>query len=403
MKQTLPIYLIALALLTASASIAPYETYERKLRTDICDDLVDKLPCEDATGPWTHVCKAAVSVSCNTLAYAIVMSRQLPEHVAAFALRGIGSNEDGEKWGIRQQTIVRPLGLSLGLALLTLGRILYNPLLFYLPAVLVGYAAIQPVVPYLENELGISSTLTAIVASALFVLLAYLQRHVVVWLFGLLLGLLSFIAIFVGTSYLNGLPIQVLIGVGIACALIGSSIMLSFEKTYLWKVLACALVGSVLFTDAIGLSQISSFLQWMMCSILVISSCWRQLGPSWSRRARTFEEKSEKSAASKRRRSTGSDCDIKVKDRRSLSALILSPRNVRKRKPSDSEDDTEDEEATEEITSGTEVNRNILVRCILYAASSFLWILQKLIQLLFGLIFGARPSQDAKSKKVKRE
>ena len=103
---------------------------------------------------------------------------------------------------------------------------LYNPLLFYLPAVLVGYAAIQPVVPYLENELGypdssvralltydgsrISSTLTAIVASALFVLLAYLQRHVVVWLFGLLLGLLSFIAIFVGTSYLNDLPIQVL-------------------------------------------------------------------------------------------------------------------------------------------------------------------------------------------------
>jgi hypothetical protein len=34
------------------------------------------------------------------------------------------------------QAIVRPLGLSLGLGLLTLGRLLYNPCLFYLPAVL---------------------------------------------------------------------------------------------------------------------------------------------------------------------------------------------------------------------------------------------------------------------------
>ncbi len=31
---------------------------------------------------------------------------------------------------------MRPLGLSLGLGLLTLGRLLYNPCLFYLPAVL---------------------------------------------------------------------------------------------------------------------------------------------------------------------------------------------------------------------------------------------------------------------------
>ena len=76
----------------------------------------------------------------------------------------------------------------------------------------------------------------------------------------------------------------------------------------------------------------------------------------------------------------------KVKDRRSLSALILSPRNIRKRKPSDSGDETEEEESSEETTSGTlvEVHRNIFIRCILYVASSFLWILHKFIQVGFS-------------------
>ena len=53
---------------------------------------------------------------------------------------------------LQPQTLVRPLGLSLGLGLLTLGRLLYNPCLFYLPAVLAGYTAIQPLCPYLTDE-----------------------------------------------------------------------------------------------------------------------------------------------------------------------------------------------------------------------------------------------------------
>ena len=39
--------------------------------------------------------------------------------------------------------------MSLGLGLLTLGRLLYDPCLFYLPAVLVGCTLIQPMSPYL--------------------------------------------------------------------------------------------------------------------------------------------------------------------------------------------------------------------------------------------------------------
>jgi hypothetical protein len=49
----------------------------------------------------------------------------------------------------KKQAIVRPLGVSLGLGLLTLGRLLYDPCLFYLPAVLVGCTLIQPLSPYL--------------------------------------------------------------------------------------------------------------------------------------------------------------------------------------------------------------------------------------------------------------
>ena len=59
-------------------------------------------------------------------------------------------------WPLEQQHIVRPLGLSLGLGLMTLGRFLYNPCLFYLPAVLLGYAMIQPMSAYLTAEMGLS-------------------------------------------------------------------------------------------------------------------------------------------------------------------------------------------------------------------------------------------------------
>ena len=44
-----------------------------------------------------------------------------------------------------------------------------------------------------------------------------------------------------------------------------------------YQVLACALVGSVLFTDAIGLSQLSALLQYGTCTVLVLFSCYHQV------------------------------------------------------------------------------------------------------------------------------
>ena len=51
------------------------------------------------------------------------------------------------------------------------------------------------------------------------------------------------------------------------------------------KVLACAFVGSVLFTDAIGLSQLSCavrygeycLVQYAICLVLVLLSCYHQV------------------------------------------------------------------------------------------------------------------------------
>ena len=96
----------------------------------------------------------------------------------------------------------------------------------------------------------------------------------------MLLGVLGFVALYLSTSYFNSLPPQLLLLLGIAFGLAGSSIMLKLERTYVWKVLACAFVGSVLFTDAIGLSQLNpSFpvVQYLACAVLVLLSSYHQV------------------------------------------------------------------------------------------------------------------------------
>jgi len=159
---------------------------------DVCATLIEKVPCDGAGGAWTHVCKASVSVTCNGFIYMVETSRQLPDHVAAMVIPAEHTEASLGGWPLEQQHIVRPLGLSLGLGLLTLGRFLYNPCLFYLPAVLLGCTVIQQMSPYLRAEMGLSHHMITMVGALLGIVLACLQRHVVVWMFGALLGVLAF-------------------------------------------------------------------------------------------------------------------------------------------------------------------------------------------------------------------
>ena len=308
------LYCTAMCLMVGSAMIAPpnqSHAFPGFGDGDMCAHLVDKLPCNDAGGPWLHLCKASVSVSCNGLVHMVELSRQLPDHVGGIVIP--------QSLAQHQANIVRPLGLSLGLGLLTLGRLMYNPCLFYLPAILVGYTAIQPLSPYLHDSLGLTPHAVAAFGAFMGIALACLQRHLVVWLLGLLLGVLAFIALYLGTSYLNTLPIQLLLPVGIAFGLAGSSMMLHFERTHVWKVLACALVGSVLLTDAIGLGALSlsyPFVQYGACTVLVLLSCFRQVSsqsrreqrePEHVRTERRRQQLERDRARRERRRTVGAD------------------------------------------------------------------------------------------------
>lgn len=302
MRSTLAVYTAALCLLVGSASIAPPldEKYAFSGSGDVCATLIEKVPCDGAGGAWTHVCKASVSVTCNGFIYMVETSRQLPDHVAAMVIPAEHTEASLGGWPLEQQHIVRPLGLSLGLGLLTLGRFLYNPCLFYLPAVLLGCTVIQQMSPYLRAEMGLSHHMITMVGALLGIVLACLQRHVVVWMFGALLGVLAFFGLIITTSYLNSMPIQLLMPISIAFGLAGSSIMLKLERTYVWKVLACAFVGSVLFTDAIGLSQLSCMVQYgeyclvqyAICTVLVLLSCYHQV--TAYRRAQKEREERER-------------------------------------------------------------------------------------------------------------
>lgn len=60
-------------------------------------------------------------------------------------------------------------------------------------------------------------------------------------------------------------------------AVMGSSVVWHVERTRTWKVVACALVGSILFTDAVGVSRVSGLFQVYVCTALTCSSVWWQL------------------------------------------------------------------------------------------------------------------------------
>jgi len=311
-------------------------------------------------------------------------SRHLPDHVAAMVIPAEQSAASLVGWPLEQQHIVRPLGLSLGLGLMTLGRFLYNPCLFYLPAVLLGYAMIQPMSAYLTAEMGLSHHAIALLGASLGIGIACLQRHVVVWLFGMLLGVLAFIGLYITTEYLNNMPIQLLGAILFAFGLAGSSIMLKLERTYVWKVLACAFVGSVLFTDAIGLSQLSCavrygeycLVQYAICLVLVLLSCYHQVTAyrraqkereERERRLREAREEEEREKArgkarEKRRRTVGADGRDSQRPASLGSTMmaLLSPRKSKPRpqdKPPPPVEEEEEEEEEEDSVGVAEANR----------------------------------------------
>jgi uncharacterized membrane protein YfcA len=61
-------------------------------------------------------------------------------------------------------------------------------------------AARQPLSPVLEERLGLSLVTTSALGAIAGVIFAHVQRHVFVWLFGLLLGLLAFFAALVSAA-----------------------------------------------------------------------------------------------------------------------------------------------------------------------------------------------------------
>ncbi|KAJ1489785.1 hypothetical protein T484DRAFT_3436951 [Baffinella frigidus] len=247
MRTTCKVYLGALSLFIAGASIAPPHPSslleERSLY--FCSSLADRLPCDQAEGTWRHMCRAAVSVTCAQVMGAVELSRRLPEHVLDFASPPELRTSSTEFAG---RIAVRLVGTFLGLALLLLGRLLYRPFLFYLPALLVGCSSMVPLQPLLEERLGFSLITTSAIGAIAGVIFAHVQRHVFVWLFGLLMGLLAFITCLVGTTALHGLPTQAVVVAGGLAGLCGASLMKYLERTLVWQVVACASVGAVLLT-----------------------------------------------------------------------------------------------------------------------------------------------------------
>lgn len=208
----------------------------------------------------------------------------MPQYICSFAqiFYGAASSAGGADASLPQtmQQVNKLVGMGLGMGLMLLGRVLYKPLLFFLPAMIIGCAMIQPLAPSF-NQYGISQAHTSAIGSVVGLLLALLQRHVMVWFLGVLIGTLTFIAALVWTPWLSHLPAECVVLVGGLFALVGSSVIWHMEQTRLWKVSACALVGSLLFTDAIGVGQVHGPLQVWVCAALVLMASWQQL--RWGR------------------------------------------------------------------------------------------------------------------------
>lgn len=287
------IYLAVFSFFLAGASIAPIQSEkDSSLSSEICPELERKVPCQRAEGAWAHICLASVSVSCKSVAVALEMSRHLPDHILHFLVTVAHlENSEGAVRGV-----VQIVGAALGLGLLLMGRALYMPLLFYLPAILVGYASAKPLESYLETSIGLGRVYTCVLGSLVGLLFAHLQRTLFVRLLGLLVGLVSFIMLLVSTSLLLDAPFQAVIALGVLAALVGSVIVAQIEQTGPWKVMACALVGSVLLTDAIGVWQLSPFAQGAICSMLVLTSCFRQF---WGPEAMRAKEAAARAARPK--------------------------------------------------------------------------------------------------------
>eukprot|EP00961_Rhodomonas_salina_P030487 410179-Rhodomonas_salina.1 len=158
-------------------------------------ELERKVPCQRAEGAWAHICLASVSVSCKSVAVALEMSRHLPDHILHFLVT-VAHLENSEAsrvpypptptppiltsrmvlpgggprrrtdcrssarvlhmhpYGPRPLLVLRGESVCGRLGLLLMGRALYMPLLFYLPAILVGYASAKPLESYLETSIG---------------------------------------------------------------------------------------------------------------------------------------------------------------------------------------------------------------------------------------------------------
>jgi hypothetical protein len=312
---------------------------------DVCSELALKLPCDAAEGPWEHVCTASVAVSCSTVLHGLHLSRHLPAHILAVAAslaaerpedNALGADAGTDAERLAGGLPARVLGAALGAALLLLGARCYAALLFYLPAVLVGYVAVQPMAPGLTASLGCPPRAASLLGAAAGVLLAYAQRHVAVWLLGFLAGILAFLSLYVGeaparplllssppplllfllsraarlsggreraagTVVLAEVPSQAVLAVGLASGLSGASAALRLEQTQPFKALACAAVGAVLVSDAAGLGAAPPAAQGGACAALVVASAARLLRARWRAQQRQRREARE---WLKRRRAT---------------------------------------------------------------------------------------------------
>jgi hypothetical protein len=52
---------------------------------EFCSNLAGKLPCEQAAGPWEHICRASAAVSCEShtpkIFFARTLSWSVPERM----------------------------------------------------------------------------------------------------------------------------------------------------------------------------------------------------------------------------------------------------------------------------------------------------------------------------------
>ncbi len=135
------------------------------------------------------------------------------------------------------------------------------------------YTYTQPLAPFFK-DLGFGHAYTSLIGSLICTLLVLLQRHVFVWLMGVTIGFLFFVATAVWTRFLADVPAEFLLVVYALFAVVSSSVIGYVEGYAFWRVITCSVFGAVLFTDAIGMGQLSAYLQ-VMCVCVCVCVCRR--------------------------------------------------------------------------------------------------------------------------------